>query len=43
MIVVTSIAVLFVVLTSPPPPTVAVFVTDPGALDATFTVRMTGG
>ena len=42
-IVVTSVAVLFAVLTSPPPEMVAVLVTDAGALAATFTVIVTGG
>jgi hypothetical protein len=35
---VTSLAVSFVVLVSPPPETVAVFVTEVGALLATLTV-----
>jgi hypothetical protein len=38
VIVVRSLAVLLDVLTSPPPETVAVFVTEAGALLATFTV-----
>src|SRR5262245_8228633 len=38
-----SIAVLFVVLTSPPPEIVVVLVTDWGASGATFTVSVTGG
>ena len=38
----TSVAVLFVALTSPPPEMVAVLVTDAGALGATFTVSVTG-
>src|SRR5262249_45452016 len=41
-IVVTSLAVLFAVLTSPPPETVAVLVNDGGAAGATFTVRVIG-
>jgi hypothetical protein len=39
--VATSVAVLFVLLTSAPPEIVAVFVTDGGALGATFTVIVT--
>ena len=39
----TSVAVLFAVLTSPPPEMVAVLATDAGALAATFTVIVTGG
>ena len=42
-IVVRSAAVLFVVLVSPPPETVAVFVTLAGALLATATVSVSGG
>src|SRR5438552_3523401 len=38
-----SLALSFAVLTSPPPETVAVFVTVNGALLATFTVSMIGG
>jgi hypothetical protein len=40
--VVTSAAVLFVALTSPPPEMVAVLVTEAGAVAATFTVTVTG-
>ena len=40
MIGVISLAVLFVVRTSPPPAMVAVFVTEAGALVATATVRV---
>src|SRR5271165_1997358 len=40
MIGVTSLAVLFVVRTSPPPAIVAVFVTEAGAFAATATVRV---
>jgi hypothetical protein len=42
-IVVTSEAASFDVLVSPPPDTVAVFVTVAGALLATFTVSVSGG
>ena len=41
--VVTSLAVSLVVLVSPPPETVAVLVTEAGALLATFTVRVMAG
>src|SRR5437899_2769673 len=40
---VTSVAELFAVFTSPPPATVAVFVTMGGAVAATLTVRMKAG
>ena len=43
VIVVRSFAVSFVVFVSPPPETVAVFVTEAGALAATFTVRVIAG
>jgi hypothetical protein len=43
LIVVTSLALLFVVLLSPPPLTVAVFVTLAGAVLATFTVNVIAG
>jgi hypothetical protein len=43
MIVVTSVAVLFAVLTSPPPEMVAVLASDAGALVATLTVIVTTG
>jgi hypothetical protein len=43
VIVVGSVAVSFAVLVSPPPDTVAVFVTDEGAVVATFTVRVIEG
>src|SRR5215469_9835068 len=43
MIVVGSVAVLLLVLTSPPPETLALLVTMPGALLATFTVNVMGG
>ena len=42
-ITVTSLAVLLAVLVSPPPVTVAVFVTLGGALFATFTVNVIAG
>ena len=38
-----SVAVLFDVLTSPPPAMVAVLITDAGASDSTSTVSVTGG
>jgi len=41
--VVRSVAVSLEVLVSPPPETVAVFVTDVGALLATFTVKVIVG
>jgi len=41
--VVTSCAVSLAVLVSPPPATVAVLVTEEGALAATFTVRVMAG
>ena len=41
--VVGSLAVLLVVLVSPPPETVAVLVTEEGALPATVTVRVIAG
>ena len=40
LMVVVSLAVSLLVLVSPPPETVAVFVTDAGALLATFTARV---
>jgi hypothetical protein len=43
LIVVGSVALLFAVLVSPPPPTVTVFVTLAGAALATFTVRVSAG
>jgi len=43
VIVVTSLAVSLEVFVSPPPETVAVFVTDAGALLATFTVKLIVG
>jgi hypothetical protein len=41
--VVTSVAVSFAVLTSPPPETVAVFVTVPTVMAETLTVSVMGG
>jgi hypothetical protein len=41
--VVTSLALLFAVLLSPPPETAAVFVTLAAALFATFTVNVIAG
>ena len=41
--IVLSFAVSLDVLVSPPPETVAVFVTGEGALPATFTVSVMGG
>ncbi len=38
-----TVAVLLAALRSPPPPTVATFVTDGGALLATLTVNVIGG
>src|SRR4051794_20630536 len=43
IIVVGSVAVLFAALVSPPPDTVAVLLTDEGALAATLTVNVSGG
>jgi hypothetical protein len=43
VIAVTSFAVSFAVLVSPPPETVAVLVTELGALLATFTVSVIAG
>ena len=43
LIVVTSVAVSFAVFVSPPPDTVAAFVTELGALLATLTVRVIVG
>ena len=43
VITVTSLAVSLDVLVSPPPETVAVFVTEAGALLATFTVNVIAG
>jgi hypothetical protein len=42
-IVVKSIAASFDTLVSPPPDTVAVFVTVAGALPATFTINVSAG
>jgi hypothetical protein len=41
--VVGSLAVLFAAFASPPPETVAVFVTNEGAFAVTFTVRVIAG
>jgi hypothetical protein len=41
--VVGSLALSFAGLVSPPPDTVAVFVTVAGALEETFTVKVIGG
>ena len=43
VMLVTSFAVLFVVVESPPPATVATFVTLADAFDATFTVTVIAG
>ena len=42
-IVVGSFAVSLLVLTSPPPATVTMFVTLDGAVDATFTIKVIDG